>query len=202
MNKFFSFTVRLLLLIAIPVLVYFIYNSLQQPVRFERNKSAREQVCIERLKAIRTLQEHYKSRYNRFTGDIDSLIDFYHNGTITIIKQIGSMDDSVAVAQKRVFRDSIKIAVKDTLLKEFTLDSLRYIPFSGGKEFSMEAVVAKVSGVDVPLFEASAHYDDLLLGLDRQLIVNLNHDRVTVGRFPGLRVGSIESPNNNAGNWE
>ncbi|MFA5712928.1 MAG: hypothetical protein WC960_01960 [Bacteroidales bacterium] len=202
MNKFLSLTVKVILVIAIPVLLYFIYNSLQQPVVFEKNRSAREQVCIERLKAIRTLQEHYKSKYNKFTGDIDSLIDFYHNGTITIIKQIGSFDDSVAVAEKRVFRDSIKIAVKDTLLKGFIIDSIRYIPFSGGKEISMEAIVAKVSGVDVPLFEASAPYDYLLLGLDRQLVINLNHDRTSVGRYPGLRVGSIESPNNNAGNWE
>ena len=66
----------------------------------------------------------------------------------------------------------------------------------------MNAIIAKVSGVDVPLFEASAPFDLLLLGLERQLIVNLNADRNLVGRYAGLRVGSIESPNNNAGNWE
>lgn len=135
---------------------------------------------------------------------MDSLIDFYNTGTITIIRQVGSLDDSAAVAEKRVYRDSIQIAVKDTLLKRpgFVVDSIAYIPFSGGKKMILNALIAKVSGVDVPLFEAAAPYDDLLVGLDRQLVVNLKADRELVGRYPGLKVGSIDAPNNNAGNWE
>lgn len=199
---------KILIFVVLPVIVlvlgYLIYKSVQEPVVFERQRKARESVCIERLKDIRTLQVAYKSRYNKFTGDMDSLIDFYNNGQITIIKQVGSMDDSVAVAEKRVYRDSILIPVRDTLLKRngFVVDSIAYIPFSGGQKMHMNAIIAKVSGVDVPLFEASAPFDLLLLGLERQLIVNLNADRNLVGRYAGLRVGSIESPNNNAGNWE
>ncbi len=66
----------------------------------------------------------------------------------------------------------------------------------------MKAIIGKVSGVDVPLFEASIPFDILLKGLNRQLVVNLNSERVNTERYPGLRVGSIEAPNNNAGNWE
>ncbi len=199
---------KILIIVVLPIIIivlgYLIYRSVQEPVVFERNRKARESVCIERLKDIRTLQVAYKSKYNKFTGDHDSLINFYNNEQITIVRQIGSMDDSVAVAQKRVFRDSIQIAVKDTLLKRpgFVVDSILYIPFSGGKKMLMKAIIARVSGVDVPLFEASAPYDYLLLGLDRQLIVNLNSDRDISGRYPGLKVGSIDAPNNNAGNWE
>lgn len=199
---------KILIFVVLPVIVlvlgYLIYKSVQEPVVFERQRKARESVCIERLKDIRTLQVAYKSKYNKFTGDMDSLIDFYNNGQITIIKQVGSMDDSAAVAEKRVYRDSILIPVRDTLLKRngFVADSIAYIPFSGGQKMHMNAIIAKVSGVDVPLFEASAPFDLLLLGLERQLIVNLNADRNLVGRYAGLRVGSIESPNNNAGNWE
>jgi hypothetical protein len=199
---------KILLIVVLPAIIillgYLIYNSIQQPVVFEKQKKIREGVCVERLKDIRTLQVAYKSSFNKFTSDMDSLIDFYRNGQITIVRQIGSMDDSVAVAQKRVYRDSIKIFVRDTLLKRdgFIVDSIAFIPFSGGKKIQMKAVISKVSGVDVPLFEASAPYDDLLYGLDRQLIVNLNADREISSRFPGLKVGSIDAPNNNAGNWE
>ncbi|HCV14738.1 MAG TPA: hypothetical protein DF637_00155 [Rikenellaceae bacterium] len=199
---------KILILVVLPVLIivlgFLIYKSIQQPVEFEKQRKIRETICIERLKDIRTLQVAYKSRYNKFTSDMDSLIDFYNNGTITIIRQIGSFDDSIAVAQKRVFRDSIPIAVKDTLLKRagFTVDSLAFIPFSGGEKMLMKAIIAKVSGVDVPLFEASAPYDLLLKGLERQLVVNLNSDRDIAGRYPGMKVGSIDAPNNNAGNWE
>lgn len=199
---------KILMYVILPAIIivlgYVIYKSVQQPVVFEKNRKLRESVCIDRLKDIRTLQVAYKSRYNKFTGNMDSLIDFYNNGTITIIKQVGSLDDSAAVAENRVYRDSIQIAVKDTLLKRnnFVVDSIAYIPFSGGKKMILEALIAKVSGVDVPLFEAAAPYDNLLIGLDRQLIVNLKADRELVGRYPGLKVGSIDAPNNNAGNWE
>jgi len=201
MKKILVFVV---LSIIIAVLGYLIYKSVQEPVVFERQRKIRETVCIERLKDIRTLQVAYKSKYSKFSGDLDSLIDFYNNGQITIIRQIGSMDDSAAVAEKRVYRDSISIPVKDTLLKKrgFIVDSIAYIPFSGGKKMNMTALMAKVSGVEIPLFEASAPFDYLLEGLERQLIVNLNADRELVGRYPGLRVGSVDAPNNNAGNWE
>jgi hypothetical protein len=199
---------KILIIVVMPIIIivlgYLIYRSVQQPVIFEKQRKIRESVCIERLKDIRTLQVAYKSRFNKFTGDLDTLIDFYKNGEITIVRQIGSMDDSVAVAQKRVFRDSIKISVRDTLLKRpgFIVDSIAYIPFSGGKKMVMKSIIAKVSGVDVPLFEAGAPFDFLLQGLERQLIVNLNADRDLQGRYPGLKVGSIDAPNNNAGNWE
>ena len=196
-------TIVVLPIIAI-VIGYLIYTSIQEPVIFEKQRKFRESIGIERLKDIRTLQVAYKSKYNKFTSNIDSLIDFYNTGVITVIKQVGSMDDSLAVAQKRVFRDSIKIAVRDTLLKRegFVVDSIKYIPFSGKKEIEMKAIIGKVSGVDVPLFEANIPYEILLNNLNRQLLINLKSDRELVGKYPGLKVGSIEAPNNNAGNWE
>ena len=190
--------------LAVLVLGYIIYTSIQEPVVFEKQRKYRETIAIERLKDIRTLQVAYKTKYNKFTGSLDSLIDFYNNGIITVVKQVGSLDDSLAVAQKRVFRDSIRIAVKDTLLKRpgFVIDSIAIIPLSGGQKIEMKAIIGKVSGVDVPLFEASIPFDILLNGLNRQLVVNLNSERKTTDRYPGLRVGSIEAPNKNAGNWE
>ena len=199
---------KVLTIVVLPVIAivigYLIYTSIQEPVIFEKQRKFRESIGIERLKDIRTLQVAYKSKYNKFTSSIDSLIDFYNTGVITVIKQVGSMDDSLAVAQKRVFRDSIKIAVRDTLLKRdgFVVDSLKYIPFSGKKEIEMKAIIGKVSGVDVPLFEANIPYEILLNNLNRQLLINLKSDRELVGKYPGLKVGSIEAPNNNAGNWE
>ncbi len=201
MKKILTFFVLPVLIIGIG---YAIWTSIQQPVRFKKERLAREKVGIQRLKDIRTLQVAFKGKHGHFTSSIDSLIDYYNNGQITIIKQIGSMDDSLAVAQKRVRRDSIKIDVKDTLLKrtDFRINELKSIPFSGGKPIIMEAVIRQVSGVAVPLFEACMPFNDLLTGMDRQLIINLNAERKDIGRYPGLKVGSIDAPNNNAGNWE
>jgi len=186
------------------LLGYLIYRSVQEPVEFNKAKEFREKIAIERLKDIRTLEVAYKTKHGRYTASFDTLLDFYNNGMITVIRQIGSLDDSLAVAQKRVFRDSVKLAVKDTLLKRngFIIDSIQYIPFSGKQKFEMKAIIGKVSGVDVPLFEACAPYDLLLGGLKRQLVVNLNYERTSSDKYPGLKVGSVDAPNNNAGNWE
>ena len=142
--------------------------------------------------------------------------------------QIGSKDDSLAVAntqriQKRnprikpeqlfelyqkgerlVFSIENMVPVKDTLFNnrpDFRIDSLAFIPFSGDS-LIMDSAVKTVSGVKVPLFEACMPYRSLLKGLDNQLRINLDAEREDTGRYPGLKVGSISAPNNNAGNWE
>ena len=201
MKKILTYVVLPLIIIG---LVYLVTTSIAEPVKFKEDRAARETVGIQRLKDIRTLQVAFKGKYGRFTSSIDSLKNFYNSDFITIVKQIGSMDDSLAVAQKLVRRDSIKINVKDTLLKRagFSIDSIGIIPFSGGEKVIMESVVKQVSGVSVPLFEACMPFNSLLKGLDRQLIINLNAEREKLGHYPGLRVGNIETPNNNAGNWE
>jgi len=199
---------KIITFVILPVLIIFLaylsYNSIEEPIAFEKERTAREAVCVERLKDIRSLQIAYKSVYNKFTDNTDSLIHFYKTDSIVVVKQVGSWDDSLAVAQKRVYRDTIKIPVRDTLLKTtgLSVDSLAYIPFSGGEKMIMKSVIARVSGVEVPLFEAAAPYDALLGGLDRQLIVNLKANRRNMKRYEGLKVGSIDAPNNNAGNWE
>ena len=202
---------KLFVIVILPAIIvllgYLVVDSILKPVRFNQEKNRREEVAKDRLKDIRTLQTAYKSKFGQFTENMDTLIHFYNAGKITITKQVGSMDDSLAVAQNRVFRENIDIPVRDTLrsilkYRDRMIDSLRWIPFSQGKPIQMEALIRSVSGVPVPLFEASAPYDLLLLGMDRQLVVNLKADRVAANRFPGLRVGSIEAPNNNAGNWE
>jgi hypothetical protein len=38
--------------------------------------------------------------------------------------------------------------------------------------------------------------------LDRQLVVNYNDQRTKITGFPGMKVGDVKVPNNNAGNWE
>lgn len=104
-----------------------------------------------------------------------------------------------------VFSVNSEVAVKDTLFHgrtDFQIDSLSTIPFSGGQPVEMSAITKMVSGVRVPLFEAKMPYGALLKDMDEQLIINLEAEREDQGRYSGLMVGSIDAPNNNAGNWE
>lgn len=211
-------------------MVYAVVQSVMEPVRFNEAKAAREAVGIQRLKDIRDLQVAFKSEYGRFSPTIDSLKDFYNNGKIKLVMQIGSQDDSVAVEHTNAIkkrnpritsqqmyemylkgdRNLVFQIERDTLVRQtmflnrpdFNVDSLAIVPFSGGDSVYMASAIKTVSGVKVPLFEASMTYKSLLRGLDRQLIINLNAEREDTGRYPGLKVGSIDAPNNNAGNWE
>ena len=230
MNGIVKKIVSVLLLFVIAGLVYVIVQSVMQPVNFNKQMEYRKGVGVQRMKDLRTLQEAYKSVYGRFSQSADTLADFYKNGQMEVLMQIGSNDDSAAVAnteklkrtyrgkltpekmyelyqegQNLVFYISNKINVKDTIFKnraDFDIDSLRYIPFSQGDTIQMEAIVKEVSGVKVPLFEARMPYKSLLKGLDNQLRINLDADCRASNRYEGLQVGSISAPNNNAGNWE
>ena len=229
MNGIVKKIVSVLLLIVIAGLVYGIVQSIQQPVRFNKEKGAREAVAVQRLKDIRTLQVAYKSIHGKYTADFDSLAMFYNNGKMDVIMQVGSKDDSLAVAntenikrrnrkitpqelfelykqgQHLVFSIKNTIPVKDTLFlhrTDFSVDSLKYIPFSGKQPVEMDAIVKLVSGVNVPLFEAKMPYKALLKGMDNQVRINLDAERDAGGLYPGLQVGSVTAPNNNAGNWE
>lgn len=230
MNKTLKTILSIVLLFCIVGLVYLIYDSIMQPVRFNKDEAAREKVAIQQLKDIRDLQVAFKSVNNRFTASFDTLKQFYKSGKMTVLMQVGSMDDSLAVAHTNairkankgindaglyklyqegdknlVFSIQNKIDVKDTLFtrrQDFNIETIDLIPFSDGEKIEMDAIVKKVSGVDVPLFEAKLPYKLLLKGLDNQLRINLDADRRNQGRYEGLQVGSISAPNNNAGNWE
>ena len=232
MSKSLKIALEVVLAAIIVLLVWLTVKSIQKPVKFNNEVAARSQVAIQRLKDIRTLQVAFKSENGRFSPTVDSLKLFYEEGKMNIIMQIGSNDDSIAVAnteaikkanrrlkpaeltaklqeaynngQKVVF-STVTIPVKDTLFHnrpDFCIDSLKYIPFSGGQEVEMESAIKTVSGVQVPLFEARMPYRALCKGLDNQLRINLDADRKDQNKYEGLQVGSVTAPNNNAGNWE
>ncbi|MBQ9193997.1 MAG: hypothetical protein IJ156_09795 [Bacteroidales bacterium] len=145
MNKTLKIVIEILLALAAVGCVYGIYSSIMKPVNFNKEKARRQEVAVQRLKDIRTLQVAFKGVNNRFTDSIDSLKMFYNEGKMDIIMQVGSNDDSLAVVntnkykndkafkklskaeqnakfmelyrkgEKLVFSISTPIAVKDTL---------------------------------------------------------------------------------------
>lgn len=212
----------------IVALSWLIVVNVSKPVKFNKEKARREAVAVQRLKDIRTLQTAFKTETGHYTDSFDTLKTFYNEGTIEIDLMIGSQDDSVAVAntkalkkknpkitpaqmlelamagERLVFVHKTAMPVKDTLFHsrpDFCVDSIFMIPFCG-KPVIMESVMKQVSGVPVPLFQACMPYRALLCGMDNQLRINLDAMRMDLGHYPGLQVGSVEQPNNNAGNWE
>lgn len=200
---------QIILAVAIVALGYWLYLLFDTPLKFTDARSDREAVVIERLKDIRTAQRSYRSKYGKFAGSFDDLINYVKNDSMEVILAIGDENDSTAVIQ----RIKSFIPVRDTLFnfrgKDFDVEKMRVIPFSklatgAPKDFFMDTVsFTTESKVRVPLFEAFAPYVDFLGDLDKQELINYRDLKVkTLGRADGLQVGSLESANNEAGNWE
>jgi hypothetical protein len=168
-----------------------------------------------KLKDIRAAERAFKSKYQYFTGDFDSLINFILTDSLTMERKLVDEDDSVAMAQlKKAGKKNIEqynIAVVDTIfnprkLSKQEIQDLRWIPFTDNKvEFILEAAkVMTGANVVVPVVECRAPYK---LYLDtvayRQNVINLIDDRVNnFNAYAGLKFGSMEGSNNEAGNWE
>lgn len=49
--------------------------------------------------------------------------------------------------------------------------------------------------------ECGATYKQYLDGLDKASVDELTQEANANGRFPGLKIGDTETPNDNVGNW-
>lgn len=206
--------VRVLLVVAIVVLGYLLIESIMNPIRFNKERDSREASIIERLKDIRTAQVAYKSKYGRYTGSFDTLINFVKTDSFPLIYKEGSLTDDMieqgirnereAVNKGLIVRDTSYTSVVDSIFDPgFYVDSIRFVPLLRNTQFKMEAATVQTgSKVMVEVFEASVLNDIFLAGLDKQLVINYNALRERITGFAGLRVGNISEPNNNAGNWE
>ena len=201
--------IQILLVLVAIALAYVLYRQFAIPLEFEKLRAQRSEEVVNRLKDIRSAQRAYRQAYQKFTPSMDSLILFVKDDSLVFERAIGSMDDSVALAQGRVTRESFKISVRDTVfsgrkLTNADIDNFRYVPNSDNAPFIMDAgTVETGSGVVVPVFEAKAPFK-IFLDMDgyRQQLVNLIDQRKTLEQYPGLKVGSLTIANNEAGNWE
>lgn len=183
-----------LIVIAV-VFIVLIIKNIEQPIKFNDLSDARFKSTIVRLKDIREAQKLYKEANGHYTPSFDSLINFIEKDQLKVVKKIGNVPDSLtekkAIELGIVSRDTLLVPVKDSLLnirvqlkyipqdkpKNYLLENineLAYIPVGKKTPFVMDtATILTGSGVFVKSFQCYSLYDDILDGLDKQLIVNL-----------------------------
>ncbi len=205
---------QILLFLVAVVLTYFIYKSIQRPIEFDKAKDARYEETVSKLKDIRTVELAYKDVYGIFMGSWDTLINFVVNDSVRNVRKIGELTDSMidaglterkAIQMGLLIRDTVRESVVEALFGlGFDANSLKFVPVPGEpSEFHLGAtIIITGSGIGVPVFEARAHNNVVLRGLDKQLVINLNDRARTNDKYPGLKVGSLAETVNNAGNWE
>ncbi len=133
-------------------------------------------------------------------------IKIINEGNEAAIKKAGLWD--VKNNRPQLLRDSIFVSVVDNRFsnrRHFSADSLVFVPYGKGSKFEMATdTLSTSSGFAINVFEAKTPYTTYLNDLNKnELNLLIENVRNLPGdRYAGLKVGSITTANNNAGNWE
>ena len=194
--------IKVLLLVVIVVLAYFVVESIMKPVRFNKAVDKRSKEVIQNLVDIRTSEIAYKIINGRYTSSFDTLIDFLKTGEIPVVNIIPDLEDTTFT---KTIRDTIGyIPVIDSLFNErenYNVDHIKYVPYTDNVMFDLDAGVIEKGGVNVHVFEAQALYDIILKGLNEQMVINLIAGKEQIEKYPGIKVGSMTEASID-GNWE
>ena len=192
-----SLVVALVLFLLSSYLGYANYNSIDEPIQFMKEKQRRYAEVIQNLKDLREVELAYKKENKVFCGNMDTLMDFLANDSVTTLIMDGDVPDSLTEAQAL----EMKIIVRDTILvpafniafnqdymktrdKRYPLnvDKLRYVPFSDNVEFEINAgEITRSSGAKVQVFEIK--------------------DAAPFDKTDVMQVGSMNEPTT-SGNWK
>ena len=207
--------IQILFILVIIVLGYLIVESIMEPIEFNREVEVREQATIDGLINIREAQKAYKDVYKKYTGSFDTLIAFIDTGSFSVIRADGDIPEEwldelgfekareQAIEEGVIRREPIQVPVLDSLFhNKFPTDSLRYVPYTEGVTFNMTSgELLTSSNLTVQVVETYCLYDDLLNGMDPQLVVNYKDERMKIVGFEGVKFGSMDE-GTLTGNWE
>lgn len=205
-------TLKILLAVAVVLLAYMCYGSIMGPIEFKDERDRRENLIKARLIDIRKAQIEYKNIHKVHAANFDELSKFLKDEKLPFLIKEGvltdeqlekGMTEKEAVKKGLIRRDTVWVTAVDTLFgKGYNVDDLRNVP-GANVQFTMDtATLTSGSGYTVKVFQCGVLYDDYLGDLNKQEVYNLKDKASKMGKYAGLRVGSVEEINNNAGNWE
>ena len=205
-------TLKILLAVAVVLLANMCYRSIMGPIEFKDERDRRENLIKARLIDIRKAQIEYKNIHKVHAANFDELSKFLKDEKLPFLIKEGvltdeqlekGMTEKEAVKKGLIRRDTVWVTAVDTLFgKGYNVDDLRNVP-GANVQFTMDtATLTSGSGYTVKVFQCGVLYDDYLGDLNKQEVYNLKDKASKMGKYAGLRVGSVEEINNNAGNWE
>jgi len=191
---------KILLVVAIGALIYMCVQSITTPINFDKEQKERERAIVERLIEIRKAQIGYRNRVGSFAGSFEELQKFLNEDRIPFLAKEGELTDeqlkSGMTEQEAVNKGLIRSP-------NYDVASLGKVPGFENHNFSIDTTtLTSPSGYVVPVFECGVLYDVYLGDMNKQLLINQKDRMTKLGRYLGLRVGSVTEINNNAGNWE
>ena len=203
-------------LILIPlniILFYFVYNSINSEIKFNKDASIRISENVQKLKDLRQIQVKYKQNKGMFADNFENLINFLENDSVSIIKATGEtpdsiingkqMSDELALELGLITRDTSYALAKETIFDAtyigsrknglpLDLNKLTTVPHSDAI-YNIDAGQIEKGNVTVQVFEISTNYEAVFTGLDAE---NKSYDLDAL-----LKVGSMTEASLN-GNWK
>ena len=207
--------------------MYLCYCSILEPIEFNEERDVREAAVKGRLLQIKRAEDYYRQQHGgEFCDTMSALIEFVKGGRIPHVQKVGELSDkqmegglteakaaaivnsgdagAIAANGLEGFRrDTTWSPMAEAIVGEGDVDSLQYIPYGNGAVFELEKTIyVGRSGVTQNVMECRAPYTAYLYGMNAREIYNLTDAAEKQSRYPGLKIGDLLTPNNNAGNWE
>lgn len=186
---------NVLLILGIAGLAYLLFYNVKEPIAFQAEKTEREGRVVDRLKDIRTAQEIYKTITGQYAANFDTLNEVLRSRDIPQFKVIGNPDDPTSAFTV----DTIYYSTSDSLQAlGINLDSLRYVPYTSGKTFDMDADTLTYQQTLVNVVEAGTQRTNFMgkFGDIKYAKYDKAYDPNTMIKF-----GNMNSPSL-SGNWE
>jgi hypothetical protein len=223
--------IKILLGVSILFLAYFAVMSIVTPIQFDEEKARREAIIIQSLIDLRNAEVEFKDQNGVYTDNYQDLFKFLRTAKKKTVLKEGSLSDKqleaglTEEAAAKIVRSGNAKAIAENGLQNFrrdtayvpmiealypekytaeNIENIANVPFSENAKFKIEVNNTYMSsnGIKIPLFQASVLYEVYLYDLNRQEVLNKIDIQNKLTKFPGLMVGSVSEPNNNAGNWE
>ena len=206
-------TIALILIPLNIILFYFVYNSINSEVEFNKDARIRIAENVQKLKDLRQVQVKYKQTKGEFADNFESLIYFLENDSMAIVKATGEtpdslingtqMSDELALELGLITRDTAYVLAKETVFdaaymssrkNDFPLDinTLTSVPHSNAI-YNIDAGQVEKGNVIVQVFEISTNYRTVFAKLDAE---NKSYNLDAL-----LKVGSMTEASLN-GNWK
>lgn len=176
---------------------YLLYLSIQEPIEFAEVKTTRSNAVSSKLIDIRTSQEMYRSITGSYAGSFDLLKNVLQNDSIPFVSIIGDPDDPTNM--DKVIRTTTYESAKDSInALGIDLDDMKFIPFTDGKVFDIQADTIEYQSTSVNVVQVSTRWKDFMgdFGDIKFQKYDQNYDPNKIFKFGDMNTPSI------SGNWE
>ena len=194
--------IKVVLLAAVVLVAILNYNSIQDKIELEKEIAHRNVVVIEHMEHIKDAQVAFKKEKGYYARDFRQLTNFLENDSLIMVKAIGEVPDSLLGQEAKalelgiIIRDTSLIPVRTQIWvgEDFNkiVADMPNIPFSDGKQFSIEAGEIEKNNQKIKVFKVEASYKDIFNGMD------VKNEGVDLDKF--MTLGSMTEPTTN-GNW-